>query len=146
MEQPDTSLEVARLLRAAIAKINRRLRGHANSAGVGSTGLSLLGRLRRDGPSTAAELAAREGLQPQSLTRALQSLEERGLIERAVDAADRRRSIITIHASGIEVLRENVRGREAWLARAMSATLSPNEREMLRIAASLLDYVADHRE
>jgi DNA-binding MarR family transcriptional regulator len=146
LEESNTNLDAARVLRAAIAKLNRRLRAHSASAGVGSTGLSLLGRLLRAGPSTAAELAAGEGLQPQSLTRALQSLEERGLIARTADAADKRRSIISILPPGVAVLRDNVRGREAWLAEAISATLSRNERDMLQIAASLIERVAEHDE
>lgn len=120
------------------------MRADRAPTGIGSTALSLLGRLLRAGPSTDAELAAQEGLQPQSLTRALQSLEEGGLIERTADAADRRRSIITISEPGIRVLSDFARRREAWLARAMTATLSPTECDMLRIAAGLMERIAEH--
>jgi DNA-binding MarR family transcriptional regulator len=136
-------LRAASALRTAIARINRRLRTQDEAGGVGSTGLSLLGRLYRSGPCTASELAAREGLQPQSLTRTLQMLEERGLISRETDDDDRRRSTITIMDTGLFLLHKVMRTREAWLARAMESTLSPTERELLRLAASLLERLAD---
>jgi len=141
-DEPD-DLRAAAALRAGLARLNRRLRAQDEAGGVGSTGLSLLGRLYRGGPCTASELAAREGLQPQSLTRTLQMLEERGLISRETDAGDRRRSTITIMDTGLLLLHQVMRSREAWLARAMAATLSPTERELLRLAASLLERLAD---
>jgi len=133
----------AAALRAALSRLNRRLRLQDEAGGVGATGLSLLGRLYRSGPSTASELAAREGLQPQSLTRTLQMLEERGLISRETDDDDRRRSTITIMDTGLTLLQRVMRSRESWLARAMTSTLSPTERELLRLAASLLERLAD---
>jgi DNA-binding MarR family transcriptional regulator len=138
--------ETARSLRAALSKLNRRLRAQDDSAGVGSTGLSLLGRLLREGPSTAAALATRERLAPQSLTRTLKELEGQGMISRVADAADRRRSTITITPTGIEVVRITARSRVVWLSQTMSATLSATEREMLRIAVSLIERLADADE
>jgi DNA-binding MarR family transcriptional regulator len=73
----------------------------------------------------------------------LQALEARRLIDRAVDEADRRRSTITITQSGIETLRNTARNRESWLARAVSASLSDTEREVLRIAIPLMERLAD---
>jgi DNA-binding MarR family transcriptional regulator len=135
--------ETARSLRAALARLNRRLRAEDDGDGVGATGLSLLGRLLRDGPSSATALATRERLQPQSLTRTLQSLETRHLIDRAADASDRRRSTITITPAGIDLLRRSVRSRESWLTQAILSTLSPTERDLLRITIPLLDRLAD---
>jgi DNA-binding MarR family transcriptional regulator len=131
------------VLRAALARLTRRLRTQDEAGGVGSTGLSLLGRLYRGGACTATELAAREGLQPQSLTRTLALLEERGLISREIDDGDRRRSTITIMDTGVLLLQKVMRKRESWLAHAMTSTLSPTERELLRLAASLLERLAD---
>jgi DNA-binding MarR family transcriptional regulator len=137
------ALEAARSLRSALAKLNRRLRAHDDSGGIGSTGLSLLGRLLRDGPSSAAALAAAERLKPQSLTRTLRTLEERELIARDADAADRRRSTITITPAGVDVLRRTARERERWLTETIEATLAPTERDVLRIATALLERLAD---
>jgi DNA-binding MarR family transcriptional regulator len=132
--------------RAAFAKLNRRLRAQDDSDGIGSTGLSLLGLLLRNGPSTATALALQERLQPQSLTRALRALEERKLIARRADDADRRRSTITITEAGTALVLRTVRKREAWLAKAIAATLSPTEREMLRLTLALVERLADADE
>jgi len=143
MNRSSSLNEQARSLRAALARLNRRLRAEDEDDGVGSTGLSLLGRLLRDGPASATTLATQERLQPQSLTRTLQALEKRALIGRAADASDRRRSTITITAAGVNALRRSVLSRESWLARAMLATLTPTERDLLVIATTLLDRLAD---
>jgi DNA-binding MarR family transcriptional regulator len=135
-------LDVA-FFRQALAKLNRRLRAQDETAGIGSTGLSVLGRLYRHGPCTASELAAHERLQPQSLTRVLRELQTRKLIMRTVDGADRRRSQIALTTAGGESLRRAARSREAWLERAMAATLSDTEGELLRLAATLMERLAD---
>ncbi len=142
--QDGANLEaLAASLRAALAKLNRRLRAQEEPGSIGATGLSLLSRLWRDGPSTATVLALRERLQPQSLTRVLQTLEARKLIVRAADSADRRRSTIAVTADGIDDVRRSIRNRESWLAQAMASSLSPTERELLRLAVALLDRLAD---
>jgi DNA-binding MarR family transcriptional regulator len=138
-------LDVA-FVRQALAKLNRRLRTQDEAGGIGSTGLSVLGRLYRNGPCTASELAAQERLQPQSLTRVLRDMEARKLIVRTADAADRRRSQIAITAAGGESLRRAARSREAWLARAITSSLSDTERELLRLAATLMERLADAPE
>jgi DNA-binding MarR family transcriptional regulator len=137
---------LAASVRAAFAKLNRRLRAQDDSDGIGSTGLSLLGRLSRDGPSTATALALEERLQPQSLTRTLRALEARKLIVRCTDPADRRRSSITITQDGRVYLLRTLRNRESWLAHAMAETLSPTERELLLLATTLVERLADADE
>ncbi|HEV3155912.1 MAG TPA: MarR family transcriptional regulator [Candidatus Baltobacteraceae bacterium] len=137
---------IAVVLRAALAKLGRRLRPHDDPGGVGATGLSLLARLWREGPSTASRLASEERLQPQSLTRVLQAMEARDLIVRAGDASDRRRTTIAITENGIRLLRQTVRNRESWLAQAMKSTLSQTERDMLRLAVALLERLADTQD
>ena len=143
MDRDPSPDEAARSLRAALARLNRRLRAEDDGDGVGSTGLSVLGRHYRDGPSSATALATQERLQPQSLTRTLQSLEKRVLIARVADASDRRRSTITITRAGVEALRRSVLNRESWLSQAMLSTLSPTERGLLAITTTLLDRLAD---
>jgi DNA-binding MarR family transcriptional regulator len=136
-------LKSAAALRAGLSKLNRRLRSHEEAPGVGTTALSLLSGLYWSGPCSASDLAARVGLQPQSLTRTLHRLEERGLIDRAIDDDDRRRSTIRITESGMRLLQRHVRTREAWLADAMARKLSPAECQILNLAAELLERLAD---
>jgi DNA-binding MarR family transcriptional regulator len=95
--------------------------------------------LYRKGPVTATDLATREHIRPQSLTRLLAFLEERGFVSRQPDEADRRRLLITITAEGKKALSADVRRKEAWLARAIEQALSPDERELLFHVSRLLD-------
>ncbi len=92
---------------------------------------------------TPGALAAAEAVQPQSLTRVLAELEAEGFVLRRQDTADRRQSLLELTVEGREVLRRDVMARALWLQAAMEAQLSPTEQEMLRLAAQLMDRLAD---
>src|ERR1700694_4210130 len=83
------SLEDVNRLRLVIARLHRRMRQQAN-AGITPSQLAVLGTLNRIGPLTLGELAAAEGVQPPSITRIANALEERRLVERTVVNDDRR--------------------------------------------------------
>jgi len=136
------TLDDAARLRAAIARFHRRLRAE-QEGGLGAARAGALGCLWREGPMTAGTLAARQGLQPQSVTRLLADLDARGLVTRSTDPADRRRSLIAITAAGTAALQRYVRPQEAWLAGALAARLSETERGVLRLAVALLDRLAE---
>lgn len=143
MDTPSPSdAETASLLRQAVGSLARRLRTTRKSHGqpddgISLTGLSLLGRLHQSGPLTPSTLAADEGMQPQSLTRVLAMLEEKGLIRRSGDPTDRRQVLVFLTDQGTALLRNHARQREAWLREALQ-TLSPAERGLLRLAAGLM--------
>ena len=136
-------MEQASLVRRAVATLSRRLRAERSADSMSLTKLSLLGQLYRHGSISAAELAGLERVQPQSLTRVLAELLEEGLISRRVDAADGRRLLLDITGEGRAVLTRDMQQRDAWLARAMYQELSATERELLRLAAQLLERLAD---
>ncbi len=126
-----------------MARLGRRLRAERTSHGLSLNRLSLLGQLSLNGPMTATALAGAERLQPQSLTRMLARLESDELIVRRPDADDRRQVLIDVTQKGIAVLTEDSRRREAWLAGVMATRLTPTERELVRLAAGLMDRLAD---
>ncbi len=138
-----TALELSAAIRRGVASLARRLRGERLERGVSLAKLSVLGRLYRLGSMSAAELASRERIQPQSLTRLVANLEEGGFIKRRDDETDGRRVLIDITASGKEILLRDMRQRDAWLALAMSSELTATEQELLRLAASLMERLAD---
>ena len=140
------SAETAGVVRAAIGRLNRRLRAQEVPGGIGSTALSVLGRLYRDGAATMGVLAAEERLQPQSLTRTISDLETRAFVTRQRDDLDRRRASIAITEAGTKRLLESVQRRNAWFARVMATELSETERDFLRLAATLLQRLADAAE
>ena len=135
--------DLSRRVREGVGRLNWRMRAEVDRHSPGPAVLAVLSRLYRAGTQTPTELAEAERLQPQSLTRILASLDLRGHIERTPDPDDGRRSRISITEDGRAVLRRYSAQRERWLAEALEATLSPTERQLLRLAADLLIRVAD---
>ncbi len=142
-KQSDDITEVAGSIRRSVGRLVRRLRLERVDETLSLSKLSILGILYRKGPVTATDLATGEHIRPQSLTRLLAFLEERGFVSRQPDEADRRRLLITITAEGREALSADVRRKEAWLARAIEQALSPDEREFLSRASRLLDRLTE---
>jgi len=134
----------ARQVRDGVVRLARRLQAQRQPHGVSLTGIALLSRLHRGGTATPKALADAEHTQPQSLTRAFAALEEQGLVSRRDDPADGRQVLLDITEAGREVLRQHSATHISWLVDAMDAELTPAEREIVRIAAQLLDRLADH--
>ncbi|RSM60749.1 MarR family transcriptional regulator [Amycolatopsis sp. WAC 01376] len=138
--------QVAESVRWAVSRLSSRLRAEqpGEDRGLSRLAASVLANLRHSGPLTVSALAAIEGLQPQSLTRVLNALEAEGRVARRPDEHDRRAQRIAITGEGREALRAHVRDGNRWLARAFDETLTPAEREIVRVAAGLLLQVAEH--
>jgi DNA-binding MarR family transcriptional regulator len=131
------------VVRRGVMSLGRRLKLERPTGGRTSLELSVLGHLHRRGPLTPGEIAAAERVQPQTLTRTLTSLESTGLICRTDHPEDGRRALLTLTEGGLGALRADMAERDVWLAAAMSASLTATECELLRLAATLLDRVAD---
>jgi DNA-binding MarR family transcriptional regulator len=129
-------------LRLSVMRLARRLRAEREPADLTLGRLSVLGRLERDGPATASALANAERITPQSMARIVQHLLGTGLIERSQDPSDRRASLLRITGTGRELVLRDRRQREAWLSEALATQLTEVERELLMLAARLLDRLA----
>jgi DNA-binding MarR family transcriptional regulator len=136
------SLEVA-ALRRSVQRLARRLRAQRPRGGLTDVQLGLLAVLMDDGPQRPADLAARTRSTPQTLTRPLAALTADGLLERRPDPDDGRQQMLTISPSGWAALAEDAAPRDAWLDRAL-VELTDAERDVLAIAARLLDRMAAH--
>jgi DNA-binding MarR family transcriptional regulator len=134
---------IASTVRRSVMSLGRRLKLERPADGRTSLELSVLGHLHRRGQLTPGDLAAAERVQPQTLTRTLTSLQAAGLIARAVHPSDGRRVLLALTEPGLAALRLDMAARDSWLAGAMTATLSQTELELLRLAAGLLERVAD---
>lgn len=132
----DTALASA--LRLSVVRLNRRLRAQRADTSVTLTQLAALSTLKTHGALTPGELAAHEKVQPPSMTRVLARLEEHGLVSRRPHPTDGRQSVVELTTAGRELLAQEVRMREAWLARRL-AELSAEEREVLRAASAVID-------
>jgi DNA-binding MarR family transcriptional regulator len=126
---------------AGATGLAQRMRAERPRDGTTLSMISVLSHLDRDGPLPAGRLAALQRAKPQTLTRTLARLEERGWIERAAGDADRRQVLIHLTDRGAVRLHEDIRSRATWLARAMEP-LTPTEREVLRLAGTLMSTLA----
>lgn len=132
----------AATLRRAINRLGRRMRAERLPDGLPGGKLAALAHLYREGPSTPGAMAGELHVQPQSLTRTLAALEEDGLVTRTRDASDGRQVRIELTWRGFEAMARDVGHRDAWLRERMAAELNETEREVLRLAAALMDRLA----
>ncbi|HLY82704.1 MAG TPA: MarR family transcriptional regulator [Acidimicrobiales bacterium] len=124
-------------LRLVVMRLARRLRQEAVGA-ITASQLSALSTVEWRGPLSLGELADIERIAPPSMTRIAARLEERGWVERTVDAADRRVARLAITDEGRSLIMETRTRRDAYLARRLRA-LSAEEREILAQALPLLE-------
>jgi DNA-binding MarR family transcriptional regulator len=125
-------------LRLSVMRLARRLRAQRADQSVPLSHLATLATLDRHGPMSPRELAEHERVQPPSMSRSLAALESRGLVERAPHATDGRQQVVSLTPAARDMLREERRRRDAWLAQRL-AELSPPEREALRVAVPVLE-------
>ncbi|TAN17169.1 MAG: MarR family transcriptional regulator [Rhizobiaceae bacterium] len=136
-------LAIAHATRRSTLALARQLRRMRSDHGVSAAKLALLSRLERLGrPMTASDLAQVERLQPQSITRLIADLEEKGLLRRTQDPVDRRQFLLAITPGGHDLLAEDAARQNAWLAQKMADALTPSEREIISIAARLMDKLS----
>jgi DNA-binding MarR family transcriptional regulator len=148
MPQSDAQDQIrrARYIRYGVMQLARRMRLERGDDPLSASKLVMLGWLMRGGALTLTDLAARERVRPQSLTRTLAALEEDGLIVRMAGAQDRRQFPVAITEKGIEALNRDMGQRDSWLAAAMADRLSPTECEVLRLAAQLMERLSAREE
>lgn len=142
-KQTDDLTEAASSIWRSVVRLARRMRLERADEALSLFKLSILGILYQKGAVTATELATRERIRPQSLTRVLASLEKKGFVSRQPDGADRRRLLITLTLEGKKALGADIRKKETWLAKEMERVLAPDERGLLLQASRLLNRLAE---
>jgi DNA-binding MarR family transcriptional regulator len=134
--QTDTAL--ASELRTSVMRLARRLRRMRADTTLSLGQLAALGTIDRHGSMTPSELAAHERVQPPSMTRIVNSLEEAGYVSRTPHPSDGRQVILSLTQAGLQLLKEDRRQREAWLAQRLR-DLTPQERDLLHEASEIID-------
>ncbi|HWD02334.1 MAG TPA: MarR family transcriptional regulator [Amycolatopsis sp.] len=132
---------LASRLRLAVVRLNRRLRAQRVGEDVTLTQTAALSTLHKCGPLTPGQLAAKEGVQPPSMTRVIAALEEMGLVERSPHPTDGRQAIVALSDDGLAYVKKAISVREAWLDRQL-AELGEEELEVLSRAAEIIDRMA----
>jgi DNA-binding MarR family transcriptional regulator len=133
--------ELAKTLRDALTRLNRRVRQARPVGDLTTSQLSALTSLQLAGALTPRELADLERVQPPTMTRIVGKLEELGLVARTPHPTDRRQVILAATEEGRTVYGQFEQARNRWLARQL-AELSPEERDTLARAAQILQHVA----
>lgn len=128
---------LADALRPALTRVSRRLRLEAQRAGLSAQDVFLLNHIRKHPGVGVSALAEAEQTSRPTMSGHVKRLEASGLISRAEDAEDARRSGLTITPAGDRKLDAIRRQRNDWLA-ARLAKLSPAERERLAAASEPL--------
>nr|WP_207229859.1 MarR family transcriptional regulator [Krasilnikovia cinnamomea] len=137
----ETPEQLAKLLREAITRLNRRVRQARPVGDLTFSQLSALTSLQLAGALTPRELADTERVQPPTMTKIVGKLEEQGLVARTPHPTDRRQVILAPTEQGRAVYAQFERARNEWLATQL-AELTPDERDTLDRAARILQQVA----
>ncbi|MBA2418066.1 MAG: MarR family transcriptional regulator [Nocardioidaceae bacterium] len=130
----------AEKIATSVVRLNRRLR-QERKTDLTPTQLAVLGTLRVHGPQTPGAIAAREGVQPPSMTRTINCLVDNGYALREPHPTDRRQVVVTISDKGLDMLAAERARRDSWLA-ARLAELEPAERDLVRRCAAVLEKMA----
>ena len=129
-------------LRLSVMRLRRRLANERHPDNpLGLNAMAVLGALHRQGDVTLGELAAHERVQPPSMTRTVNCLEEGGYVARRPHDTDGRQVVVTLTERGRERLLADRARRDAWLSQRLRE-LTPEQRSTLRQAAPILDLLA----
>ncbi len=113
---------------------------HSKKLGISVNNCKIMRVIAFSGPLSATELGARTSLDPDKITRAIDTLVDRGYVIRRDDEADRRRVVLTLSAKGRRVHDKIEMVVSAMESEFLSA-LSADERKAL---GSSLDKLEQH--
>jgi DNA-binding MarR family transcriptional regulator len=136
-----TADELARTLREAIQRLNRRVRQTRAVGDLTFSQLSALTSLQLAGALTPRELADIERVQPPTMTKIVGKLEDRGLVVRTPHPTDGRQVILAPTEQGRAMYAQFEKARNEWLADQL-ATLDDEDRAVLLRAAEIMQQVA----
>jgi DNA-binding MarR family transcriptional regulator len=138
---PATALtDTAAELSVVAAQLIRRLR---TESAFPAHQLMVLGRLDREGPRTASQLAISERVRPQSMAATVADLVAAELVVRRRDPGDGRQILLELSDTGVTVLQRERHARASWLSAAIAAELDAADRAVLDQALVLVRRLLD---
>nr|WP_221333097.1 MarR family transcriptional regulator [Nocardia transvalensis] len=132
-------------LSLTVVRLTRHLRGRRADAQISLTQLSALATLNREGAMTPGALAAKERVQPPSMTRVIASLSELQLVERKNHPTDGRQVIVSLSDAGLALIQDENNAREAWMTERL-AELPPDQLKVLNDAVSIMKQIVAESE
>ena len=134
-----TDAGLASELRVSVMRLRRRLAAERHPDNeLSMSQMAVLAALFRNGEQSVGDLAAGERVQPPSMTRTINTLEESGFVARRPHDSDGRQVLVSLSELGRTTLLADRARRDAWLSRRL-ADLTPEQRAVLRQAAPILD-------
>jgi DNA-binding MarR family transcriptional regulator len=132
-------------LATAMTRLRARLRSESRDAmtDLSISQLTVLARIAAEGPITASAIAVAEHLRPPSIAEILPGLKAAGLVVTGPDPKDGRKVLIEATAAARRLLDAVMASREAWLARAITAAVTPDEARTLAEAIQLVNRLID---
>ena len=140
MTTPSEVRTLASDLSLAVVRLSRHLRGRRADSKVSLTQLSALATLAREGDMTPGTLAAKERVQPPSMTRVISSLSELGYVDRKPHPTDGRQIIVSLSESGAALIADENHAREKWLTEQLNS-LDADALTSLRTSVTLIDGI-----
>lgn len=129
--------DLAAELRVALTLAVRRIRLERSDDAITDGQYAVLAHLANRGPLTPSALAELEHVQPPPMTRTVNCLADKELVEREAHPTDGRQVLVRLTDTGLAEVRETRRRRNAWLAGRL-AEPDPAERKVLTDAAEIL--------
>ncbi len=128
-------------LRRGILMLSRRMRYQQAGADMSASEAAVLGQLGK-GPATPGQLARSEHVQPPSMTKIIERLENRAFLRREPDPSDRRQVLLFRTPAGDDYAERTREIRTQWLTDKL-AQLSPAEQQLIGAAAEALRRLAE---
>jgi len=94
---------------------------------------------------TPGALAARERVQPPSMTRVIASLADIGLVDRKPHPTDGRQIIVSLSEAGSALIADETSAREAWMTEQL-AGLAPEQLRLLQDAVAIMTDIVKKSE
>jgi DNA-binding MarR family transcriptional regulator len=133
-QQVKSDVGLATALRSSILRLSRQIRWQrADDADLTANQFGVLGALSKHDAMTIGK--------PPSMTRIVSNMEEAGLVVRRPHETDKRQVLVELTDSARELILANRRRRDEWLQTKLK-TLTPEERDILRKAAAVLERLA----
>ncbi|WP_158814126.1 MarR family winged helix-turn-helix transcriptional regulator [Methylocapsa sp. S129] len=133
-----TSEFCAAQIRRAVSPLARTLRPNLQRDQISTAKLSVIGQIYRAGKITPSELASREKVKLQTLTRLLAELTADRWVSRRQDKIDGRQTVLSLTARGRARLIDAATAADASLAEVIERTLSEADRNLLLRACEML--------
>ncbi|MCX4553264.1 MarR family winged helix-turn-helix transcriptional regulator [Streptomyces sp. NBC_01500] len=142
---PQESIATAQRLNDAMKRLRARMRAESgqHATGLSATQLGVLASVVREGPITAARLAAVEHVSGQAIAQSLAVLKAAGLVHSEPDPKDGRKKLMSADPSATELIDKLLTGRATFLAHAIAQVIAPHERADVDKAVELLERLAD---